>query len=364
MTCVRLRPAVLAAASCCLVVATPSAARAEDHRSADRPPTVTVLDRTLAAPFQLAEERGALYVADGGTSTVSRWTRKGLVPLARGPQPGEVAGVAVNERGDLAYTTTDYTTGGTTLTVQRRHGGTVVADLSGFERTRNPDSAVSYGIDHPTSCQQQAFEPFGGATYPGQIDSHPYAVAPGRDGGWVVADAGGNDLLRVDRKGRVSLLTVLPRQASTITAQAAAALGLPDCVVGAVYHFEPVPTDVERGEGGRFFASLLPGGPEDASLGARGSVYGVDARSGKARKVAGGFLGATNLALGPDHRIFVAELFAGQVSVIDHGRVKPYVQLPGALSLVWLRGTLYAGTLAPTDDQGDPTGPGTLVAIR
>jgi hypothetical protein len=275
-----------------------------------------------------------------------------------------VAGVAVNERGDLAYTTTDYATGDTTLTVRRRHGGTVVADLSGFERSRNPDSSVSYGIDDPTMCQQQAFEQLGGATYTGQVDSHPYAVAPARDGGWVVADAGGNDLLRVDRRGRVSLLKVLPRQGTAITAQAAAGLGLPACVVGAVYHFEPVPTDVERDGRGALLVSLLPGGPEDASLGARGSVYTVDGRSGEARRVAGGFLGATNLALGPDHRIFVAELFAGQVSVVDHGTVKPYVQLPGALSLVWLKGTLYAGTLAQTDDEGAPTGPGTLVAIR
>ena len=110
--------------------------------------------------------------------------------------------------------------------------------------------------------------------------------------------------------------------------------------------------------------SLLPGGPEDPSLGARGSVYKVSASTGRATRVATGFLGATNVALDGRGRIFVAELFAGQVSVIEHGRVRKYVDLPAALSLVWSRGTLYAGTIAPTDDEGNPTGTGSLVAIR
>ena len=111
--------------------------------------------------------------------------------------------------------------------------------------------------------------------------------------------------------------------------------------------------------------STRSGGPGDPSLGARGSVWTVDARSGHARRLAGGFLGATNVALAPHGRIFVAELFAGRVSVIDRrGRVRPYVELPNALSLSWGKGVLYAGTLAPTDDEGNFTGTGSLVAIR
>ncbi|GMA89158.1 hypothetical protein GCM10025868_44080 [Angustibacter aerolatus] len=179
------------------------------------------------------------------------------------------------------------------------------ADLGAFEAAKNPDAGVQYGIDDPTDCQKAAFEPLGGASPTGGVDSHAYAVAA--DGsGWIVADAGGNDLLRVSSTGKVSLLTVLPRQPSTITASAAAALGLPDCVIGAVYNFEPVPTDVEW-RGGRLIVSLLPGGPEDPSLGARGSVYSVHPHSGKATWLAGGFLGATNVAVGHRGEIYVAE---------------------------------------------------------
>jgi hypothetical protein len=281
-----------------------------------------------------------------------------------GPQPGEIAGVAVNGQGDLAYTSTDYTSGATALTIKPKHGRTVVADLSGYERTRNPDRWINYGIDHPTPCQVEAFAPLGGAKYKGQVDSHPYAVAALPGGAWVVADAAGNDLLKVDRKGRISVLSVLPRQPFRITAAGAAGLGLPDCVVGAVYNFEAVPTDVEVAPNGRLIVSLLPGGPEDPSLGARGSVVSVDQRTGWAARLATGFAGATNLALGDHGRIYVSELFAGRISVIDHGRVRPYVELASPVGLTYTHHTLFAGTLGPTDDEGNPTGPGTIVAIR
>jgi len=368
MTRSRLLAALVATGTACTAVAVaPSAASAaQTSGRGHHAPTVRVLDRTVVAPFQLDVAKGALYVADGGTATVSRLTRAGLKTVATGPTGGEVAGVAVNGSGDLAYTSSVFGEQGatsTSLTIKRKHGRTVTVNLLAYETAHNPDAGVHYGIDNPTDCQREAFEPLGGASTTGVVDSHPYAVAALGRSSWVVADAGGNDLLKVDAAGRVSTLAVLPRQPSTITAEAAAGLGLPECVVGAVYNFDPVPTDVEV-SGAGLIVSLLPGGPEDPSLGARGSVYRVSARSGHAHKLAGGFLGATNVALAPHGRIFVAELFAGRVSVIDHGRVKPYVDLPSALSLAWDRGTLFAGTLAPTDDQGNPSGQGSLVAIR
>jgi hypothetical protein len=363
----RSRPPLLllaGAAAAAALVAAAAPASAAPATSPGHAPTVTVLDRTVAAPYQLASAHGRVYVADGGKSTVSTLTRKGLVTLVTGPQPGEIAGVAVNGRGDLAYTSTDYTSGATALTIKPRYGRTVVADLSRFERTRNPDRRVSYGIDHPTPCQVEAFAPLGGATYTGQVDSHPYSVAALPGGAWVVGDAAGNDLLKVDRKGRISVLSVLPRQPFRISASAAAGLGLPDCVVGAVYNFEPVPTDVEVAPNGKLIVSLLPGGPEDPSLGARGSVLSVDPRTGHSRRLATGFAGATNLALGEHGRIYVSELFAGRISVIDRGRVRPYVELASPVGLTFEHHTLYAGTLGPTDAEGNPTGPGTIVAIR
>ena len=122
------------------------------------------------------------------------------------------------------------------------------------------------------------------------------------------------------------------------------------------YAFEAVPTDVEVGKDGWLYVSTLPGGPEDPSLGARGRVYRVDPRTGKNQLIARGFAGATNLALGKRGEIYVTELFAGRISVIKHGEVKPYVTLPGALSVETDRkGNLWAGT--------GITGPSSIVKI-
>jgi hypothetical protein len=360
----RLRPALLLLAGLTAAAAVVVAPGAASAAPAAKEPTGKVLDRTVLAPYQLTHDKSSVYVADGGASAVFKLTRKGLVKVASGPQPGEIAGVAVNGKGTLAYTSTDYSSGTTALTIKPRYGRTLSVNLSMFEQTHNPDQGISYGIDHPTPCQEQAFESLGGARYTGQVDSHPYAVAALPGDAWVVADAAGNDLLKVDRHGNISVLSVLPRQPTRITAAGAAALGLPDCVVGAVYNFEPVPTDVEIGPFGVPVVSLLPGGPEDPSLGARGKVVAVSPRTGHAFTLASGLAGATNLALGPHGRIYVSELFGGRISVLERGRLRPYVQIDGPLGLTYFKGKLYAGTAGPTGAEGNPTGPGTIVAIR
>jgi hypothetical protein len=352
------------ATSAALVVVSPATASATSSDHPRRSPHVTVLNTDVVAPFQLDVSRGRLYVADGGTSTVSRVRHDSLMPLAHGPQPGDVAGLAFDRSGKtMAYTTTDYSTGKTTLTIKRQGQEPVVADLSGFEQANNPDADVVYGIENPSQCVQDAFKDLGGATSMGGVDSHPYAVTSLGRGSWVVADAGGNDLLKVDASGHVSLLTVLPRQPLVVTAEMAAGLGLPDCVVGVTYNFEPVPTDVELSKLGKLYVSLLPGGPEDPSLGARGSVYRVNRYTGHATRIASGFLGATNLAIGPHGTIYVAELFGGRISTVHNGGPREYVKLPSALAVEWGNGHLYASTLAPTDSEGNPTGTGSVVRI-
>ena len=86
--------------------------------------------------------------------------------------------------------------------------------------------------------------------------------------------------------------------------------------------------------------------------------------NGKVTKVADGFLGATNVAVAKDGTAYVTELFAGQVSKVRKGKVTPFVEIPGALSVEIDRvnGGLWVGTLAPLGEQG-PEGPGTIVRV-
>jgi DNA-binding beta-propeller fold protein YncE len=358
----RMVAAAVAASALTVPLATAASAQGAGHHQ----PTVHVLSSDYVFPLQFAVAHGKVYVADSATSTLS--VLGSSTPIATGPQPGDVAGVDVNRDGPpaTAYTSTDYSKGTAALTVLRHHKASVTADLSGFEQANNPDAGVHYGVDNPSECVRDAFASIPDtppATYQGLVDSHPYAVADARGSSWWVADAGGNDLLSVDGKGTVSLVAVLPRQPSVITAEMVASVGLPDCVAGVTYNFEPVPTDVEQGPHALLYVSTLPGGPEDPSFGARGSVYRVDPRTGSATLVATGFAGATNVAVDPKGRIYVAELFAGRISVISQGTVTPVVDLRNVAAVEYADGKLYASTMAPTDQNGNPSGPGTIVRI-
>ena len=347
--------AVAAASATALIAASAASAHAAP---AGHPWTPKVLSSEVVAPFHLATDDGNLYVADGGTSTVSRVNRDGsLTTLATGPMPGEVSGVAKHDNA-LAYTTLDYSTGEATLTV-KRGTKTVVTNLTQFEATRNPDQKVHYGFKDP-SCTNGALG--GDASYTGRVDSHAYAVTRW-NGAWVVADAGGNDLVKVDDNGRVSLLSLLPPQPLLVSQTFADVNGIPDCA-GQRYKFEPVPTDVEVGRDGMLYVSTLPGGPEDPSAGARGSVYKVNPWNGNATRVATGFAGATSVTQGSDGTLYVAELFGGKVTAVRNGHKSLAAELPGALAVEYGNGHLYAATLAPMDDQGMPTGTGSIVRLR
>jgi hypothetical protein len=91
-----------------------------------------------------------------------------------------------------------------------------VADLGTFEEQANPD-------------------------YPRTVDSDPYGLLaiPGAD---LVADAGGNDLVRVDANGEVSLVAVLPP-------------------VPQASDQNPVPTSVALGPDGAYYVGEMSGAP-------------------------------------------------------------------------------------------------------
>ncbi len=337
-------------------------AYAHTTNSANSLHVVRTLSSDFVGPLQFAVSGRSVYVADSFTSTLNLIGRSS--PLATGPDPdtgGDIAGVAVDPgRRALAYTSSNGDHSSTKLTILQHGKKPVVADLSGFEAKRNPDQINKYGIKNPSQCVTDALEPLDiPVNYRGLVDSHPYSVTAIGGGSWAVADAGGNDIVKVDRHGHVSLIAVLPSQPVTITAAFAASQKLPDCVVGVTYRFEPVPTDVEVGPHGTLYVTTLPGGPEGPDAGNLGSVYRVD-RWAHVRKIATGFASATNLAIDRHGDIYVAELGAGTLSKVYHGKPRPVLTLPGVVAVEYANGQLYAST-APLVTGGN--GPGSVYLL-
>ncbi len=305
-----------------------------------------------------------------------------------------VDGVAAGRYGRVFYTRTQQP-GVAQIRVRRPSGALrTVADLAAYEAAHNPDKGNRYGLQGLTpECADQVPEDF--RDHPGGIDSHPYALARTHRG-LLVADAGGNDILLVNSKG-IRTVAVLPAQPLVVTQEAASGNGLPDCVVGKTFNFEPVPTDVEVDRSGRLYVTTLPGGPEDPSLGARGSVYRISTkvmshgswrqherrslhrhgddwgnrRDGgwgrrhgggwghshgggdpRIQRVATGFAGATNVAVSPWCEIYVAEMFGNRISRVGRKGPVPIATVNQPAALEWAGGTLYATTDALTPGSG------------
>jgi DNA-binding beta-propeller fold protein YncE len=348
--------AVVVAAASVTFAAAPAAASTPSSAGKPSLRVVKTLASNYVGPLQFAVAGPLVFVADSFTSTLNLVGRS--KPIATGPMNGgDIAGVAVDpSRLSLAYTSSNADHSTTRLTILRAGRKTVVANLSRFERIHNPDGRIQYGVAHPSKCVRNALTKAGiPVNYTGQIDSHPYAVTALRGGAWAVADAGGNDLVKVDRTGHVTLLSVLPRQALHVTPQFAAAQHLPDCVIGITYYFEAVPTDVEIGHHGELLVTTLPGG-----IGVAGSVYRIDRWTGKPSRIATGFDGATNLAVDRWGHVFVAEINSGTISEIVRGHRVQVGSLPGVVALEYANGHLYAST-APAASGGQ--GPGTIVVL-
>jgi hypothetical protein len=288
---------------------------------------------------------GSVYVAQDFAGVLTKIGRHGTQDIASNPG-GEIAGVDVGNGRNVLYTTTNADANGVETAAALnsvKHGSSsLVADIFTYEATQNPDQGATYGFESisPECAAQWPVDLAGPTSYTGAIDSHPYAVASA-GGKTYVADAAGNAILEIGRKGRIRTVAVLPPQPSVISAEAVAANHFPDCITGLTYDFEPVPTDVEVGRDGMLYVTTLPGGPEDPSLGARGSVYQVNPWTGETTQVATGFLGATNLALGRHGQIFVSELFGNKISRVVNGAPETVLELPSPAGLEYANGELY-----------------------
>ena len=220
------------AAGVSLMLAHPAGA----HATKTKPPTVTVLTTAVGAPFNLDVGKGKVLVADGGTESIGQLKPDGTVKTLISGVPG-AEGVATSADGRyLAYTTTvggppeGITASG--LVIKGPRGFQAQADTLAFERAKNLDRKIRYGVKNPSQCVIDELTRVGfPVSYTGVVDSHAYSVAA-YGNRWVVADAGANALLWVTRSGKISKLAVLPSQPARITAEAAATRGRADCVGG------------------------------------------------------------------------------------------------------------------------------------
>src|SRR4051794_37724117 len=208
-------------------------------------------------PFRFARPgtTGRILRIDGGEKTV---IASGLQSIAEGPASETVGPDDLAFAGSTLYAVVGQANalpgGRETFSLLVRVGmdGTVetVADLGKFERENNPDQTVP--------------------------DSNPFGLAVGPDGNLYVADAGGNDVLKVTPSGQVSVFSV--------------------------WRDNPVPTSVAFDKNGQAHAAFLTGAPFPPG-GSR-----VERMTGSASQVvAPGLTTVTDLEFGPDGMLYVLE---------------------------------------------------------
>jgi hypothetical protein len=320
------------------VVALALVATSAPAASAD---AVVADDLTSPLGFAVGDD-GTLYVAEAFAGLVTKISPGGeRQEIASAPPGSGTSGVAIAPGGSVFYTLSLPPEQGsppdTALAVAYPGGRTkTIASLAEYEAANNPDAGNTYGILHRGACYRDfgKYPRFlGPVQYTGQVESNPYAVAWESAGNLLVADAAGNDIVRVDH-GAVSTVAVLPpinqeldkkavrQQVRQINRKLEKRGKDPiprsslDSCIGKKYASNPVPTDVEIGPDGDYYVSTLPGAPE---LPGTSRVYRVDSTSGDLSVVARGLTGGTDLAVADDGTIYVTELFAFQVSMIAPG---------------------------------------------
>ena len=339
------------------------------------PKLSTVADNLLSPLSFAIDSAGNAFVSQNFSGQLTKVTKKGATSTVVS-EPGWEIGAVSELRGDVYFAKNKQEEGLAHLMVLPRKGSAQeLADLGAYEAAKNPDQVNSYGfVGLSDECAAQ-FDPngeMGPPTYTGIVDTHPYASVATKQGVYV-ADAGANAILKVGYDGAISTVAVLPPTPPIVaTPEMAEAAGMPDCVVGHKYWFEAVPTDVEVGPFGWLYVSTLPGGPEDASMGARGAVYKVNPTSGKVVLVASGFVGATGLAVDARTGIMlVAEMFGGadstgQVSLVLPGMKKAVssvaVSSPAAIQFHHNKVYLTKDAFVP-DANGAPQAIGTLAVV-
>jgi hypothetical protein len=353
---------VCAAFLASIVVAAPASAQSRSGPPPWTAGTPVTLTSGLVTPLSLdVAANGVSYLSENFAGLLAQVDHNGATTVLASAPGSEIG--AVSSRNGTVYYAVVAEDHSSSVLMSRAPDGTItqVADLWAHENSENPDAVNAYGFEGLTADCLALIPPPGSMenppAYTGIVDTHPYSSLALPDAIYV-ADAGANAILRVGYDGTVTTVAVLPPTAPiVVTAELADAFGFPACAVGHNYRFEPVPTDVELGPNGWLYVTSLPGGPEDASLGARGAVLKVNPNTGDIATVATGFTGATGLAVSPKSgTVYVAELFGGpdgtgQVSMVPAGASTPtpLIALSAPAAIELRHGKLYVTTDALAD---------------
>jgi hypothetical protein len=267
-------------------------------------------------------------IADGASERVL----EGLPSVGAAPEFAGISALAVNDDGSLVLVTNlgadpaaregfppELANAGWLVNAAADGTLTPWVDVAAFEAANDPDAEMG-----------------------GEVDSNPYGITA-VDDGYLVADAGGNDLLHVASDGTVSLVAVFPPRMHEFSAAALAAMGPPPEGEGAPAEGEApasspaagaeapasaaaaeaapaasgppadamveipvqsVPTSVTVGPDGAYYVGELTGGPFPVG---GASVWRV-VPGEEPTEYATGFTSIMGLDFGPDGTLYVAEL--------------------------------------------------------
>jgi NHL repeat len=244
-------------------------------------------------------------------------TGPSAIAYGHGQEAVTIDDFLVNKDGSNNLLPKPFATAFGTLRLLSR-GQTRVVDIAAFAAA-HPQSASSLG------------------TIPGEVpwDSDPYDVLAYR-GGWVVVDAGANDLLYVSATGHISMLARFPAVAEQLPA---GVLGNPGPIT---VEAQSVPTSVAIGPDGALYVGLLRGIPSDP-----GTSYIYRVVPGHQPVIwARGLTSVTSIAFDRQGRLLATEFSTG-------GLLAPPT-VPGALVRVSNNGRTV--TTLPVSGLYQPTG--------
>jgi hypothetical protein len=231
---------------------------------------------------------GTLLVADAGQGIVDGDDGTLVASL-----PGVTDVAAITNTSLWAITTGEDTGTDSGQALWRVDNGvpTMITNLFAFEEEKNP--------------------------HPAAVDTNPFDVSDFGQGRALVADAGGNSLIKVERFGRPKLVAVLPDQVvstANIKELAGCPAGPPDfCDLPPMIPAQPVATSTAIGPDGWIYAGELKGfpAPTGASRIWRIRPNAENVRCGKepgrCAVALDGFTSIIDLAFGPDGKLYVAQ---------------------------------------------------------